>query len=60
MGPFPGTVAQPGRRTDYRSDLGAASGGVDLVLYDADPLESIDAVGKPSAVWKAGELVAGG
>jgi imidazolonepropionase-like amidohydrolase len=32
----------------------------DLVLYDADPLESIDAVRKPSAVWKAGEMVAGG
>ena len=42
-------------------DVGAIRPGAaaDLVLYDADPLEEIDAVRKPSAVWKAGELVAG-
>jgi imidazolonepropionase-like amidohydrolase len=41
-------------------DAGAVREGAaaDLVLYDADPLESIDAVRKPAAVWKAGELVA--
>jgi imidazolonepropionase-like amidohydrolase len=31
----------------------------DLVLFDANPLEQIDTVRKPSAVWKAGGLVAG-
>ncbi|MGA9162515.1 MAG: amidohydrolase family protein [Actinomycetota bacterium] len=43
-------------------DAGIVRAGAvaDLVLYDANPLESIDAVRKPSAVWKAGELVAGG
>jgi imidazolonepropionase-like amidohydrolase len=43
-------------------DVGVIRAGAaaDLVLYDVDPLESIDAVRKPTAVWKAGELVAGG
>lgn len=43
-------------------DVGVIRAGAaaDLVLYEADPIESIDAVRKPSAVWKAGELVAGG
>ena len=42
-------------------DVGVIRAGAaaDLVLYDADPLEEVDAVRKPSAVWKAGELVAG-
>jgi imidazolonepropionase-like amidohydrolase len=42
-------------------DVGVIRAGAvaDLVLYDADPLQEIDAVRKPSAVWKAGELVAG-
>ncbi len=31
----------------------------DLVLYDADPLEQIEAVLKPAMVMKGGELVAG-
>jgi imidazolonepropionase-like amidohydrolase len=37
-----------------------AGAAADLVLYDADPFEAIDAVRKPAAVWKAGELVGGG
>jgi imidazolonepropionase-like amidohydrolase len=43
-------------------DVGAVRAGAvaDLVLYDADPLERIDIVRKPSAVWRAGELVASG
>jgi imidazolonepropionase-like amidohydrolase len=40
-----------------RVDEGAAG---DLVLYDANPIEQIDAVLKPSLVMRAGEAVAGG
>jgi imidazolonepropionase-like amidohydrolase len=42
-------------------DVGVIRAGAaaDLVLFDANPLEQIDTVRKPSAVWKAGELVAG-
>jgi imidazolonepropionase-like amidohydrolase len=42
-------------------DVGVIRAGAaaDLVLYGADPLEDIGAVRKPSAVWRAGELVAG-
>jgi imidazolonepropionase-like amidohydrolase len=31
----------------------------DLVLYDADPLEQIEAVLKPAMVMRSGEVVAG-
>ena len=43
------------------TDVGVVVEGAaaDLVLYDANPLEQIDVVRKPSAVWRAGELVAG-
>jgi imidazolonepropionase-like amidohydrolase len=42
-------------------DAGRVAPGAraDLVLYDADPLEEIDAVRKPAAVWKGGALVTG-
>jgi len=43
-------------------DVGTVEAGnaADLVLYDADPIEGIDAVMKPALVMKAGEIVAGG
>lgn len=31
----------------------------DLVLYDANPVEDIDALSSPRTVWKSGEVVAG-
>jgi imidazolonepropionase-like amidohydrolase len=37
----------------------AEGAAADLVLYDANPIDAIDAVRKPAAVWRAGELVAG-
>ncbi|HET7237069.1 MAG TPA: amidohydrolase family protein [Actinomycetota bacterium] len=37
----------------------AEGAAADLVLYDANPMDAIDAVRKPAAVWRAGELVAG-
>jgi len=37
----------------------APGSAADMVLFDANPLEEIDTVRKPAAVWKAGELVAG-
>jgi imidazolonepropionase-like amidohydrolase len=30
----------------------------DLVLYDEDPVQNIEAVLRPAAVWKAGRVVA--
>jgi imidazolonepropionase-like amidohydrolase len=37
-----------------------AEGGVaDLVLYDADPLQDIETVLRPSMVWRAGGTVPG-
>ena len=43
-------------------DVGTVKAGnaADLVLYDADPIEGIDAVMKPALVMKAGEIVVGG
>jgi imidazolonepropionase-like amidohydrolase len=42
-------------------DVGRVAVGMlaDLVLYDANPVEAIDALRKPVAVWKAGARVAG-
>lgn len=44
-----------------RDDLGAVAPGrrADLVLYDDDPLRSIDALRRPAAVVRDGVLVAG-
>lgn len=43
------------------SDAGRVAEGcpADLVLYDADPLEQIDAVLQPALVFRRGEVVAG-
>lgn len=43
------------------SDVGRVAEGAaaDLVLYDANPIEDVEAVLKPSMVMKAGEMVAG-
>ncbi|MBX3468767.1 MAG: amidohydrolase family protein [Planctomycetes bacterium] len=45
-----------------RHDLGAIAPGAraDLVLYDEDPLASIEALRRPVAVFRDGRLVAGG
>ncbi|MBI2238922.1 MAG: amidohydrolase family protein [Actinobacteria bacterium] len=42
-------------------EVGTVEAGkaADLVLYDADPVEQIDAVLKPTMVMKAGEVVGG-
>ncbi len=44
------------------SDVGVVRTGAaaDLVLYAGDPLDPVDAVLRPAAVWRAGELIAGG
>ena len=42
-------------------DVGRVAEGMaaDLVLYDGDPLDDIEALRKPRTVWKAGAVVAG-
>lgn len=42
-------------------DVGVVAEGAaaDLVLYEANPLEAIDAVRAPATVWRRGEVVAG-
>jgi imidazolonepropionase-like amidohydrolase len=37
----------------------AEGAAADLVLYEANPMDAIEAVRTPAAVWRDGELVAG-
>ena len=41
------------------SDTCATGALADLVLYDANPVDDIEALQRPRAVWKGGEVVAG-
>ena len=63
MEPFDALVAGTSNGAELLRvpDVGVVRPGAlaDLVLYDADPLDDIDALSDPRTVWKGGGIVAG-